>query len=295
MKDKLVKAVACDGRIRILTCTTTDLCEVARVDHDLWPTSAAALGRVLSIGCMLGSMLKTDEEKVTIQINGNGPIGTIMADAYANGAVRGFVGDPHIQLTYNDSGKLAVGVAVGREGTLKVIKDLSLKNDFVGTVALQSGEIGDDFAYYFTVSEQTPSAVSVGVLVDTDNSVKSAGGILIQMMPDATEEDIALAEQVVSTLRPVSSLVMEGKSAKDLALDLFEDVVILEERDVYFKCDCSKDRFMGALSTLDLKDLQEMKEEDHGCEITCQFCSKQYHFSEEELQSIMEFKQSCGK
>lgn len=295
MKDKLVKAVACEGRIRILTCTTTHCCETARVNHDLWPTSAAALGRVLSVGCMLGSMLKTEEEKVTIQINGQGPIGTIMVDAYANGTVRGFVGDPHIQLTYNDSGKLAVGVAVGKEGTLKVIKDLNLKNDFTGQVALQSGEIGDDFAYYFTVSEQTPSAVSVGVLVDPDNSVRSAGGILIQMMPDATEADIALAEKAVAALRPVSSLVMEGKTAKDLALDLFDEVMILEEREISFQCDCSKDRFMGALSTLDLKDLQEMKDEDHGCEITCQFCSKQYHFTEEELQSIMEFKQSCGK
>lgn len=295
MKDKLVKATAHEGRIRIIACTTTNCCETARADHDLWPTSAAALGRVLSVGCMLGSMLKTEEEKVTIQINGNGPIGTIMADAYANGAVRGFVGDPHIQLTYNDSGKLAVGVAVGKEGTLKVIKDLNLKNDFTGQVALQSGEIGDDFAYYFTVSEQTPSAVSVGVLVDTDNSVKAAGGILIQMMPDANEEDLAAAEKAVNSLRPVSSLVMEGKTARELALDLFEDVAVLEERDVFFKCDCSKDRFMGALSTLDMKDLQEMKDEDHGCEITCQFCSKQYHFTEKELESIMEFKRSCGK
>ena len=295
MKDKLVKAVACEGRIRILACTTTNLCEVARTDHDMWPTSAAALGRVLSMGCMLGSMLKTDEEKVTIQINGNGPIGTIMVDAYANGTVRGFVGDPHIHMTYNDTGKLAVGTAVGTDGFLKVIKDLNMKNDFTGQVALQSGEIGDDFAYYFTVSEQTPSAVSVGVLVDTDNSIKSAGGILIQMMPDATEEDIELAEKAVSNLRPVSSLVMEGKEAKDLACDLFENVQILEERELCFKCDCSKDRFMGALSTLDLQDLKEMKEEDHGCEITCQFCSKQYHFTEDELQSIMEFKQSCGK
>lgn len=295
MKDKLVKATAHEGRIRIIACTTTNCCETARADHDLWPTSAAALGRVLSVGCMLGSMLKTKEEKVTIQINGNGPIGTIMADAYANGAVRGFVGDPHIQLTYNDSGKLAVGVAVGKEGTLKVIKDLNLKNDFTGQVALQSGEIGDDFAYYFTVSEQTPSAVSVGVLVDTDNSVKAAGGILIQMMPDANEEDLAAAEKAVNSLRLVSSLVMEGKTARELASDLFEDVTVLEERDVFFKCDCSKDCFMGALSTLDMKDLQEMKDEDHGCEITCQFCSKQYQFTEKELESIMEFKRSCGK
>lgn len=295
MEDKLVKAVACEGRIRILTCTTTELCEKARVSHDLWPTSAAALGRVLTVGCMLGSMLKTEDEKVTIQINGGGPIGTIMVDADAKGIVKGFVGDPHIHMTYNDTGKLAVGTAVGVNGTLKVIKDLSLKNDFTGTVALQTGEIGDDFAYYFTVSEQTPSALSVGVLVDTDNSVKAAGGILIQMMPNALEEDVALAEKVVSSLKPVSQLVSQGKTAMQLALDLFENTEILEERAIKFECDCSKDRFMGALSTLELSDLEEMIREDHGCEITCQFCSKQYHFSEEELKSIAEFKRSCGR
>ena len=198
MKDTLIHAISANGHIRVLTCTSTQLAEQARKQHNLWPTSAAALGRVLTITAILGSMLKTEKEKVTVQINGGGPIGTIMADGWANGDVRGFVGDPEIYLKYNDTGKLAVGTAVGKDGYLKVIKRMNMKNDFTGQVALVSGEIGEDFAYYFTISEQTPSAVSLGVLVDTDNSVMASGGILIQMMPEATEDDIKLAEATVA-------------------------------------------------------------------------------------------------
>ena len=190
MKDGLIKALACDKRVRIYLCATTALVDEARKRHDLWPTASAALGRTLSVGVMMGSMLKSDKEQLTIQINGNGPIGTIMVDAYSDGHVRGFVGEPHVHYQYNDTGKLAVGIAVGKDGYLEVIKDFGMKDNWSGKVALQSGEIGEDFAYYFTVSEQTPSAVSLGVLVNPDHQVQAAGGLLIQMMPDATEEDI---------------------------------------------------------------------------------------------------------
>lgn len=286
MRDELLKAICCDGRVRILINTTTHLCEEARKRHDLWPTSAAALGRVMSIGSIMGSMQKNADEKVTIQINGGGPIGTIMVDCMPSGYVRGFVSDPHQFMTYNDTGKLAVGVAVGNQGTLRVIKDLGLKDDFAGTVNLQTGEIGEDFAYYFTVSEQTPSAVSLGVLVDTDNSVIAAGGLLVQMMPDATEEDIVKIESVLAKIRPMSEMVHNGMDCEAILKEYFEDVIILERREIGFICHCSKETMSDALTTVGKEELKAMIEEDHGCEITCQWCNTRYEFSEEELRAI---------
>lgn len=295
MKDSLVKAIALNGKVRIYAVRSTDLCEKARLQHDLWPTSQAALGRIMSIGSIMAGMLKNEDEKIVIQINGNGPIGTCMVECRANGDVKGFVGDNEIYLKYNDNNKLAVGLAVGHEGYLKVTKYTGLKNNFTGQVALQSGEIGDDFAYYFSVSEQTPSAVSVGVLVNTDYSCKAAGGLLIQILPDATEENIQFVEKVVASLKPVSSLIDEGLSPEQIIKMYFEDAEILEESPIQWNCDCSKDRFKAALTTIAQKDLMEMIEEDHGCEIKCEYCNKAYSFDEEELKFILEFKKSCGK
>ncbi|MEG0469563.1 MAG: Hsp33 family molecular chaperone HslO, partial [Longicatena sp.] len=251
MKDYLVKALTCEERVRVYICSTTALVEEARQRFDLYPTSAAALGRVLSVGSMMGSMLKSDKEQLTIKINGGGPIGTVLVDAYSDGHVRGFVSDPHILLQYNDTGKLAVGMAVGNQGTLEVIKDLHMKENWGGTVAIQSGEIGDDFAYYFTASEQTPSAVSVGVLVNTDGSIIAAGGLIIQMMPDADEEDIAKVEQVVQHMKHISTYIQEYESLEDILKDLFqEDLKILSTQDVCFKCDCDKAKMKRVITTL---------------------------------------------
>ncbi len=295
MKDTLIKAVASNRKIRVIACTTTNLCEVARKQHDCWPTSAAALGRVLTMAAILGCMEKEKHHKVTIQINGGGAIGTIMADGFGSGEVRGFVGDPTQYLKYNDSNKLAVGLVVGTDGYLKVTKNLGLKENFSSQVKLQSGEIGEDFAYYFTVSEQTPSAVSLGVLVDVDNSVKSAGGLIIQIMPNATEEDIQVAEKAIAKLRPISSMIDEGMDATDVIKYCFDDAEILSEQPLKWNCDCSKDRFYGAISTLSEKDIEEMIREDHGCEVKCEYCNKKYNYSESELNTILEFKASCGK
>jgi len=283
MRDSLLKGLICDKRVRVYLCKTTDLCEVARFKHDLWPTSAAALGRVLSVGTVLGGMIKNTNEKVTIQINGNGSIGTIMAEAYPNGRVKGFVGDPHLLLIDNNTHKLAVGKIVGTDGYLRVIKDLGLKSDFVGTVKLVSGEIGEDFAYYFTVSEQIPTAVSVGVLVNDDGSIKSAGALIIQMMPEATEADITYCEEIIKNLAPISELIDKSPDLNDLLMTIFGDVDILEQIDLKFECDCSKERMAEALATINKAELLEMIAEDHGCEIVCQYCSKKYNFSEEEL------------
>lgn len=255
----------------------------------MWPTSAAALGRTLIVGSMMGSMLKSEQEQLTITINGGGPIGTIMVDAYSNGNVRGFVSDPHILLQYNDSGKLAVGTAVGNQGTLSVIKDLHMKENWKGTVALQSGEIGDDFAYYFTASEQTPSAVSVGVLVDTDNSVIAAGGFIIQMMPNATEEDIVASEQLLARLVPISQMIQENEHLEDILHTFYDDVHILNIQPIAFHCPCDKAIMKRVLTTLSKQERMAMIEEDHGCEITCNFCNERYQFSEQELRDLEAF------
>lgn len=287
MSNRLLKALAREGRVRMYICDTTKLVEDARTRHDLWPTASAALGRTLSVGVMMGSNLKSEKEKLTITINGNGPIGTIMVDAYANGNVRGFVGDPHVHYQYNDTGKLAVGIAVGTNGYLEVKKDMGMKEEFGGKIALKSGEIGEDFAYYFALSEQTPSIVSVGVLVDSDNSILASGGLLIQMMPDAKEEDIVLSEQIASNLKPMSTMLHEGMSLEEILNTLYDDVKIVEEREVSFSCDCSKERMEAALMTLSCDDLKQMIDEDHGCEIRCQFCGDTYFFNEEELNKIL--------
>lgn len=295
MNDILVKAIALNGKVRIYATRTTNLCEQARLQHDLWPTSQAALGRIMSIGVIMAGMLKNDDDKIMIQINGNGPIGTCMVECKRNGDVKGFVGDNEIYLKYNDNNKLAVGLAVGTDGYLKVTRSMGMKVDFTGQVALQTGEIGDDFAYYFTVSEQTPSAVSVGVLVNTDYSCLAAGGLLIQIMPDATETDIEQVEKVVASLQPISSLIRDGQTPQEILKGLFDDVEILEEHPVQWHCDCSKDRFKAALTTLKESDLEEMISEDHGCQVKCEYCNKTYDFSEDELKFILEFRKSCGK
>lgn len=289
MKDTLIKAMACEERVRIYICSSTQLVEEARRRFDLWPTASAALGRTLSVGSMMGSMLKSDKEQLTIKINGGGPIGTVLVDAYSDGHVRGFVSDPHVHYQYNDTGKLAVGIAVGCDGYLEVTKDFHMKENWKGTVALQSGEIGEDFAYYFTASEQTPSAVSVGVLVDTDNSIISAGGLIIQMMPDAQESDILKTEALLKDLKPMSELVRDHESLQDIVISLYDDVKILEELPIEFRCHCDRAIMKRALTTLRKEDRMAMIEEDHGCEITCNFCNERYQFSEQELLDLEAF------
>ncbi|MEA5026806.1 MAG: Hsp33 family molecular chaperone HslO [Erysipelotrichaceae bacterium] len=291
MKDILIKGLTRDGRVRVFLSKTTDLCNEARIKHDLWPTSTAALGRVLSIVGIMAAMLKGNEEKLTVQINGGGAIGTIMADGYPDGHVRGFVGDPHLLLIDNHTGKLAVGAVVGTDGYLRVLRDSGLKDDFIGTVKLVSGEIGEDFAYYFSASEQIPTAVSVGVLVNNDNSVQAAGALIIQIMPDAQEDDISYCEQVLAKLAPISELISKADDPKQLLTAIFPDTEIIGTLDLRFACDCSKNRMAEALTTISQKDLQEMITEDHGCELVCQYCNTKYQFSEAELNEIYHAKE----
>ncbi|WP_217947224.1 Hsp33 family molecular chaperone HslO [Faecalibaculum rodentium] len=290
MKDQLVKAFVLDGRVRIYIDRTTDMVQEARDRFDLHPTACAALGRVLSIASIMGSMLKSDQEMLTISINGHGPIGSIIVDAYANGNVRGFVSNPHVEDVYKGPGKLDVGAVVGKDGTMTVTKDLHMAENWTGTIELQSGEIGEDFAYYFTMSEQTPSAVSVGVKIGTDGNVESAGAMLLQMMPDATDEDIRICEHVLSGLKPMSTLMQEydDSSLDQLVKDMFDDAQILETRDIQFHCGCDREKTEKVLMTLPKKDIEELMGQDEGINITCNFCNNEYHFDKDDLQKILD-------
>lgn len=287
MEDYIVRGLVQSKNCRVFAINTTHLLEDARQKHGLWPTASAALGRMMSAVLMMGMMNK-NQEKMTVTINGGGPIGTMLATNHSDGKIKAFVANPEVHYTYNDTGKLAVGVAVGNQGTLQVIRDMGLKEPFVGSVDLQTGEIGDDFSYYFRVSEQIPSVVSLGVLVDDTNEILSSGGFIIQLLPEATEEDIQFVEEAMKDFTPVSTLIHEGKTPEDILKMIFEDVEILDKQDVYFECDCSKEKMSKALMTVGKEEIQAMIDEDHGCEMNCQFCNTHYQFSEAELKELLE-------
>lgn len=289
MNDQLVKALVLEGRVRVYTIRSTDMVQEAKERFDLYPTPTAALGRVLSIASIMGSMLKSEKEMLTININGGGPIGSIVVDAYPSGNVRGFVSNPHAEAEPKN-GHLAVGEIVGNQGTLVVTKDLSMEENFSGTVDLQTGEIGEDFAYYFTLSEQTPTAVSVGVKIAPDGNVLAAGALVLQMLPDATEMDISICEHVLQGLKPMSQIIEHYDDASmDLFVhDMFEDANILSTQPVAFKCTCSKEKTAAVLATLAEDELNRLIQEDHGAEVTCNFCNEAYQFSQEDLQKILD-------
>lgn len=292
MKDEIVIAQACGGQVRIHAACTTALCETARQLHHCLATSAAALGRVMTVTAIMASDLKSDEEKITSVVNGHGPLGTVLAQGKGNGEVRGFVSDPSIYLVRED-GHLDVGRAVGTNGTLTVIKDLGLKEPFSGIVRLRSGEIGEDYAYYFAISEQTPSVVSVGVLVEPEGDISAAGGMIIQLMPNAAETAIEKCEQAAKELLPMTTLINTSKTLDDIIREYFSDAVILDRRDVKWNCPCSQEHYRDALSTISGKDLDEMIAEGKPIEIVCEYCGTKYTFTSDELKEIRQ--SSCGK
>ena len=279
-------ATARNEHVRIYLLNSKSVVEEARKLHDLWPTSCAALGRTLSVTGLLGLMQKDENEVVTVTINGGGPIGTILCVGQSSGIVKGFCGDPHIYQTYENTHKLAVGPAVGTDGYLKVTKNLKLKQNYTSQVKLQSGEIGDDFVYYLNVSEQVPSIVSVGVLVDVDDSVKSAGAMIIELLPNHTEEDIVYLENL--KLKPISNVLDENDDLHAYLNSLFSDAEVLEEKEIRYHCDCSKERFMRNLLTLPKKDLEEIGQDD-SLHIKCEFCEKEYTFDAHDIKTIMKY------
>ncbi|MEC0244011.1 Hsp33 family molecular chaperone HslO [Paenibacillus dokdonensis] len=285
--DRLIRGTAMGGRVRAFAVRTTGLVEELRQRHDTWPTATAALGRTLTAAAMMGTMLK-GEEQLTIQVQGNGPIGQIVVDANAKGDVRGYVNEPHVHLPSNSMGKLDVAGAVGREGYLHVTKDLGMKEPYRGSIPIVSGELGEDFTYYFAVSEQTPSAVGLGVLVAPDNSVIVAGGFIVQLLPGLTDEEITLIEQAVGAMPPVTSLLDQGLELDEMLRRLLPDVEILEQMDVQFKCKCSRDRVEQTLVSLGKSELEQLIEEDGKAEVVCHFCNEAYTFEKDELQQILE-------
>ena len=289
MKDEIVIAQALNGQVRIHAARTTQLVEQARDAHHCMATSAAALGRVLTVTAVMASDLKNPYEKIVSIINGNGPAGTVLAQADGAGNVRGFIGDPSLYITRED-GHLAVGAAIGTDGNLTVTRDMGLKDTFTGVSRIQTGEVGDDFAYYFAISEQTPSIVGVGVLVRPDGHIQAAGGLIIQLMPGPSEEAISKCEQVSAVMKPVSTLIDEGHDLEEIIRMYFEDARILEKRDVRWHCGCSREGFAAALQLLKEEDLEEMISDGKGAEIHCQYCNTYYNYTTEELEAILEKK-----
>ena len=287
MMDYLVKATLFDDKVRAYAIHSTNLVEEARNRQDTWATASAALGRTLTITAMMGAMLK-GEDTVTVKLEGNGPIGAIVADGNAEGEIRGYVLHPHVDFPVNEHGKLNVKQAVG-EGTLSVVKDLGLKDYFTGQVPLISGEVSEDFTYYFANSEQIPSAVGAGVLVNPDHSILAAGGFIIQLMPGAEDEVITKVEQAIESCPAISQLVQDGNTPEQILQRLFvdEDIKFLETMPVRFQCKCSKERIIQAIKGLGAVEIKSMIEEDHGAEATCHFCNEVYQVSEEELEELL--------
>lgn len=286
-QDRLIRGTALDGKVRAFAVRTTNLVEELRSRHDTYPTATAALGRTVTAAAMMGAMLK-GEEKLTLQVKGDGPIGQIVADANAKGEVRGYVTEPHVHLPSNSMGKLDVAGVVGTTGFINVTKDLGLKEPYRGSVPIISGELGEDFTYYFALSEQTPSAVGVGVLVDTDNSVIVSGGFIIQLLPGLEDSEIAAIEQAVGQMPPVTSLLDQGMELEEMLRWLLPDIKVMDQMDITFKCTCSRERVERTLISLGEHELQQLIDEGEETEVVCDFCREAYAFSADELQALLE-------
>ena len=297
MSDYLVKSLAFDGQIRAYAVDATETVSTAQKLHDTWSAASAALGRSLVGTLLLASASLQGDETMTVKINGNGPVGGIVVDGNANGTVKGYVQNPHVHLPLNNKHKIDVKGAVGTEGFLAVTKDLGLKEPFTGQVPLVSGELGEDFTYYLAKSEQIPSSVGLSVFVNSDNSIETAGGFMIQVMPGAKEETISQIEKRLAEIPMVSEMMRDGKKPEDILNEILgaENVKVLDKMPVSYHCDCSRERFLGVLTSLPTDQLQEMADEDHGAEAVCHFCGKKYQFTEDELRKIIKVKKQNGK
>ena len=282
-----VKALAFDGQIRAYAVISTETVGEAQRRHYTWPVASAALGRTMTAGVMMGAMLK-GEDKLTIKVQGGGPLGMILVDSNAQGEVRGYVSNPHVHFDLNEQGKLDVRQGVGTDGTLTVVKDLGMRDYFTGQVPIVSGELGEDFTYYFATSEQVNSSVGVGVLVNPDNSIKAAGGFIIQLMPGTEEETISTIENRLKEIPPVSKLIEKGLSPEELLQELLgkENVKVLQTLPVTFECNCSKERFSNALVSLGAEEIRDMINTDGQAEAHCHFCNGKYLFTRTELEEI---------
>ena len=289
MTNEIVRAITGDGLVKAVAITGRNIVERARNIHKLLPMGTAALGRTLLGASMMGDMLKEERGALTLQIKGGGPLGTILAVSDWEGNVRGYVQNPQVELMEKHPGKLDVGAAVGLDGTLTVIKDIGLKEPYIGSIGLFSGEIADDLAMYFVESEQIPTACALGVLVGLDQSVTAAGGYLIQLLPGAGEDMIAKIETGVRSMGSVSRALAEGLDGEGLLRAVLQGfgLEILEKHPVEYRCYCSRERVSRALISMGKKDLTELIQEQGQAELTCQFCDQVYRFSREELETLL--------
>jgi len=290
MKDKLLIATAQEGMVRIYAAITTEMVNEAVKMHECAPTAAAALGRMLTAGTLMGAMLKNKKDKLTLQIDGGGEAQGVVVTAYSDARVKGYINNPRVDLPANSKVKLDVGGAIGLNGNLLVIRDMGLKDPYVGQVPIVTGEIGDDLAYYFTVSEQTPSAVGLGVLVEKEWNVSAAGGFIIQMMPGANEFVADILMFRLQEIPSITQLISEGMTIEQILEYIFEDMGlnIMESMNPRYECDCSRERVEKALISIGEKDLSELYEEGKSEELKCHFCNKAYTFTNEEIGKILE-------
>ena len=288
MKDVIIRGIAADGQIRAFAASTKNLCEEARRRHNMSPIATVALGRLLTGGAMMGTMMKNDADIVTIQIKGDGPIGSMTVTADPKGRVKGYVANPQVMLPLKN-GKLDIAGALGI-GVLSVIRDIGLKEPYVGDTILVTSEIGDDLTYYFATSEQVPSSVALGVLMNKDNTVEQAGGFIIQLMPDATEEVITKLEESIKQIKSVTELLENGMTPEDILRLILKDMnfELLDTIDTEFYCNCSKDRVSKAIMSIGAKDIQEMIDDGKPIEVNCHFCNTNYTFTVDELKEMLE-------
>ena len=289
MKDKITNFLAYNGRIAIICIETTNMVEEARKIHDLSPVSTAALGRLLTITAIMASEMKNEKDKITIEVKGNGQIGSMLTVANNKPEIKGYVQNPYVDIPLNEFGKLDVGGVVGNSGYIHVIKDIGLKEPYIGVSNLTSGEIADDFTNYFVNSEQRQAAIALGVLVDK-NGVRKAGGYLITPMPDATDEDITKLENGIFEAGAISKMLDENLSLIDIAKKVTKDknIKIIEDCKIpIYKCDCSKEKMSNALISIGKKELENIIKEDGKAELVCHFCNKKYNFNKQELENLL--------
>ena len=289
MSDQLVRAISKDGFVKAVAVSTRDLTERARQIHKTLPVATAALGRTLAAASMMGNALKGEGASLTLQIKGGGPIGTILAVADNEGNVRGTVDNPQVDVPLRADGKLDVGAAVGFDGTLTVIRDLHMKEPYVGSVGLLGGEIAEDLAAYFVESEQIPTACGLGVLVDRDQSVLASGGYIVQLLPGAGEDVITMVEGSIMAAGNVSSILSENEDAEHMLRTVLSDfdLEILEKTPVEYRCYCSRERMEKALISLGPEELAAMIEEQGDVTLSCQFCDNDQHFTKQQLEELL--------
>lgn len=289
MKDRLIDCLAYDGKVSIKCISSTDMVEEARKLHDLSPTASAALGRLLTITSIMGYETKEEKGSITNQIKGDGPLGMLTAVGESNGNVKGYVANPKLDLPLNENnGKLDVGTAVGKHGMLYIIKDLGIGKPYVGMTPIVSGEIAEDFTNYFATSEQTPSVIALGVLVDK-NGIRSAGGYKLSLMPDATDEIISKIEEQVRKIDPVSKMLDEQKTLEEIAKEVTGDsnLKVLAEINPEYKCNCSREKCEKGLIAIGKEELQKIIDEEEEIEIACNFCDKKYEFTREDMKKLL--------